>query len=301
MELIEGILKKIENNFFNLEDALYDTKILVKNLKIRKNIKWIDLEINGYNNNSIIPEYRKIQGYLIGDLDKDWHIDYQIIVPSKVITKQFKIKLNSNLINNKVSDLIRFHNDIKSVNTMNIDKYKIEDIIIDDYYLKNLSNLAIKIDKSEIKHLLNHVRYKLRDLIYMIKMDNNYKEYIKSNSLLPNNKVDSKINHNINNSVVNIIQGNNNNQSLTNTITKNTLDKLRDELEKINLQDEYIKELEEIIKNNNALDKDTNEFSPKLNEWFGKLMSNGILKIGEIGTGISTNALYDVLKNFFGL
>lgn len=73
----------IVNNTITLSDALFRLKILLTDLESDEINDWIDNELNGYSRDSKIPEYRKYNGQIFGNIQQGYYTYSDINIPIK--------------------------------------------------------------------------------------------------------------------------------------------------------------------------------------------------------------------------
>lgn len=86
------------NNKISISDALFRLKILLNDLESDEINEWIDNEINGYHNDSKIPEYRKYSGQIFGNIQQGRYTYNEINIPIKNEYKEIRtISLKENI------------------------------------------------------------------------------------------------------------------------------------------------------------------------------------------------------------
>jgi len=63
---IQLLKNEVTNSNNKLSDLLREVKVLVREIEDRKFLQWVDKELNGYNKNDKIPDYRIVKGEPMG-------------------------------------------------------------------------------------------------------------------------------------------------------------------------------------------------------------------------------------------
>lgn len=90
MQLLQKIIDTLSDERGSLTDALLKTKVVMHQIGHAELSRWVTNELNGYDGDADLPEYRKISGRIFGELHYPGAIrrDYPLVIghlPKKTI------------------------------------------------------------------------------------------------------------------------------------------------------------------------------------------------------------------------
>jgi hypothetical protein len=83
-------------------------------------------------------------------------------------------------------------------------------------------------------------------------------------------------------------------------VSKSNLDSLKHQLSNYGIEDEDIEELSEIVQTENPNSVNT-KLGEKSNSWILKIAGKALSGVGKIATGISSNILTNVIRQYYGI
>ncbi len=163
------IIVEIANGSKKLTDALFELKILLSDLGSLEVVSWIDSELKGYETDEKIPEYRKFDGVLYGNIEQSVLgsiVQRKMAIPIKVDRLDFRrryLRENITEIENyaeeKEQGEIAIPVDIRIANQIAALKLNEFTQIVSAWF---------KIPPSTYTTIINAVRSKILDILIML-------------------------------------------------------------------------------------------------------------------------------------
>lgn len=158
---------------------------------------------------------------------------------------------------------------------------------------------------SIVVEIPNAIRTKLLDFAMSIAENFGYNIEIESfnkKSEINNQTIIHQMNNNITNSGDgNVINTGNENQIENNvTLYKGDISRLQTEFEKQGIEQEDIQEISAIITDEQP-NIEQNRLGEKANSWISKIINKSLNGVGKIATGISSNILATLIKQYYGM
>lgn len=169
MGLYEELLLSVTNTNSQLEDIFFKLKVLAARLRIKKFIKFINSELNGYNNIDNIPSYRKVNGVLKGTVENPICRRPNITLPIMHLEKYGLENIKICNFPNKISELEAFLDKDEVYYPINPEYYQILSESLDNGYV--VTNAYIPISKAQIKGILTSIRSTVLDLLMSMEED----------------------------------------------------------------------------------------------------------------------------------
>lgn len=171
------IIKELANGAISIQTALKRTKVLLQELDNKEILKWINYEIEGYPNGTIVPEYRKINGQLYGNYFKgsiSSHIKYNNVpLPLGKMPKENKQKLLIKDVTQSIEALKcmlervqQSNNKVLSI-SIPADLYPYIAKCNDDPFMM-ITSASIVFNTSEIMNIFSKVESILLDILYYL-------------------------------------------------------------------------------------------------------------------------------------
>ena len=66
--LIDEIIQLLSSDQGSITEALLKTKVLLHQIGHRELIEWVNYELNGYEKNESVPQYRVLRARVVGNL-----------------------------------------------------------------------------------------------------------------------------------------------------------------------------------------------------------------------------------------
>ncbi len=163
------IIVEIANGSKKLTDALFELKILLSDLGSLEVVSWIDSELKSYETDEKIPEYRKFDGVLCGNIEQSVLgsiVQRKMVIPIKVDRLDFRrryLRENITEIENyaeeKEQGEITIPVDIRIANQIAALKLNEFTQVVSAWF---------KIPPSTYTTIINAVRSKILDILIML-------------------------------------------------------------------------------------------------------------------------------------
>lgn len=316
--LLQEVIDDLVNTDKSLSSPLMKLNYFAKLIKNERLIGFTQNELNGYRNilDELIPDYRKAFATLLVDFQTRTYQQKDQPLPISMIDENFR----------KTLEYVFVREGIAVVEKLSTESFKGESggyiasplpmellhILQEPARKLYRSNFRIDViaarlvtNSSLVLEIPNAIRTKLLDFVMALADEFGYDIEIDSfnRKLEFNNKiVINQMNTTINNSGDgNVINTGNENQ-ITNSVTlyKGDISRLQSELEKQGIEKEDINEISEIVAIEEPIHQQ-NRLGEKANSWISKIINKSLNGIGKIATGISSNILATLIKQYYGM
>lgn len=302
---LEKLKEKIYNSSYPLDDLLLEVRWIAKKRENKAFLNWIDNELNGYDNNDAIPEYRILintvlsytatNGY--GSVLKS-NISTQILKAKKNNEKEFINHVSNLKINNGLADIQACALKVKEFGIIPEQGFS---YLIDEFLSGCfVQSFYIPMQASRYKTILNSIRILLQNFIEELDEISDWEGNDLSSRLM-DKTFNIVVNKTINNYSNNIGEGNNNvintgnNNTITSTYNENFIKDCIDIVNSINAYSEDIEKLKlEIIEELNKSKKveDKSSIIKKIKDMILAAAAFG----GDVATGMP---LFTTLLKYF--
>lgn len=310
MNILTEIVDLLSDEKNSLTSALLKMKVLSSRLNNHELSEWINKEVNGYNDDDILPEYRKFPAvikcnYVNVQFGGGWKVsDY--VVPTEAFPLGVRDMVDNVMFKQDISSLesisdqkgLKFNTPSSSVHYVN------------SYYQKQgnpgFSAYSVWVETSAIaiKELLSKVRSYALDLV--LKLEQNFGYEIEMQELIRKKSDVNKIINNIMSQTIitNIGDGNLVNSGDENIIdnnviiTKSNFEKLKEVLVKNGVHENDIQEIQEILIEEPELIN--NKFGAKVNTWLKNMLNKAIDGTWQISIGTAGTLLAEALMKYYG-
>lgn len=296
-EIINGLIDT-DVSLYNPLMKLYYLGKLIDNQEL---IEYTHKEINGYDMQDNIPDYRKARTRLFANVYNRVNGNENCVeIPNSVFKKEIQNLFEELPICNGIRE-------IEEMEKASLEKKKIgtdlplecnKDIqAIINYGEKNKNWHVQKAQLvANLESITSNIRTKLLDFVMEIgeKFGMNVEVNTFKKSTDTNNKT---INNIMNTTIYNNGDGNftntGNSNSITNSINivKNDFESLKKELKKLNIEDKEIENLEQILSREKP---NNNELGNETKGWISKIIDN-------FGISVTAEFLASMIKSFFGI
>ena len=312
------ILQEVINDLMDVDSSLFVP--LMKLYYFGKRINNSDLidftnkEINGYDPNDEVPEYRKTSQKLIANV-RGYMVDQDIEIPISMLEHPFNISFKYGFIYDGIQIVEKMAKEMMLDDGKNeiYHTMAMEYLSIVQDVAQKVTNMKDSISVQSAKTISNahifleiqsSIRTKLLDFVmelgekfsYNIEIES-FKQNSQINNLIINNIMNTTITSTGDGNVMNT--GNGNNISISNSIIKNDLESLKSEMRKHGIDEEDIIELAEIVSEEKLDEK--NNIGDNSRNWILKIVDKSMQGIGKISTAVSANLLATLVKTYYGL
>src|SRR5215469_102097 len=91
--LLDDIIDILSDEGVSLNNALLKTKVLLHTIGKRDLVPWLDNELKGYSDDSSVPEYRRVEAYVYGQVQSFTQIHHHYLVPLMHIDDDLRKRL----------------------------------------------------------------------------------------------------------------------------------------------------------------------------------------------------------------
>ncbi|MBS1495000.1 MAG: hypothetical protein JST55_15930 [Bacteroidetes bacterium] len=312
MKLLENIINKLMDSSSSVEDALLKTKVLATRIKNEKLLEWTTLELDGYKEEHLLPEYRKTIAIVKGDLVQGSQLTGMIslngiLVPIEFFEKDIQWSLTNHHLLQGIKFLEDISNDDSESDSVVFTLPNIVAAKIEQYYHENgnplLSVLRVykRVSTSNIKQIISTIRSQL--LTFMLKLEEQFGIEVEIKTLIENEK-----------QIVNIMKrtiitkgdgnvitvGNDNKIKVNTSIAKGNKKNLEEKLREQNIEKENIAKLLEII-DDESPDPIRGTLGDKVNSWISNLYAKSLPILGVLATNTLANIISALILQYYGV
>lgn len=302
MQLISEIILDLVDKDVPFSVALAKTKVLATRISNQKLLDWVNSELKGYPNQDSLPEYRRVQGTIIGDFinGRNHVTNYPIPLPEFGNGMDEKLREMPFLDgastlellgkNENPSLVFRFSDSLKS---------SLEDILRNrngPYF--QLLHIGITVPLNSVTQVLSAAKDKLLDFLLALEA-----EFGIETDLSQLKRSNPKINYIMNNTITNNGDGNVINTGANATLNvkinvkKGDKQQLADTLKANGVDTQDVVELLAVI---DTEQPDRNSFGLQVNQWIQKMLGKSLEGTWQIGIGAAGTLLAEALKAYYG-
>lgn len=315
--LLQEVIDDLVNTDKSLSSPLIKLNYFAKLIKNQELIDYTKNELNGYREDSeLIPDYRRARGTVMVDFQANYHKYLNNQLPISMIDDRYRSnfeyvyarqgiavveKLAYEALKTDSEDYIAIPLPMELLHILQEPAKKLykSDVRIDVIAARLTTNSSLVVE------IPNAIRTRLLDFVMAIADEFGYDIEIESfnkKSELNNKTIIHQMNTTINNSGVgNVINTGNENQIENQvSIAKGDISRLQSELEKQGIDKEDISEISEIVTNEDP-NVEKNKLGEKANSWISKIINKSLNGVGKIATGISSNILATMIKQYYGM
>ena len=315
MNALSEIVNLLADEKESLTGGLFKLKLLAARIQNKELFEWVNKELNGYDENDVLPEFRIVSSQLIGYFTNGYHdlpnqhIPFYVLPENlyNVIAPNYAIHQSIPIVQefaNYKDDTVELMQDAALAAILGQSMH--EKKMIKGYGVR-LYKLNVRVSTKSYTNILMNVRSYAMDLALALESELGYEVEIEE--IIKRKEETNQIIHNYmtQNNITNIGDGNLVNTGDNNTISQNTViqkgnfEQLRQTLSQIGLEAEDINELEGIVKEDNA-DMENQEFGDGVKGWLKKVTMKYWDKGKQLGLGaISSVAGSLIAKFLFGI
>lgn len=303
MELIAQIIDILSDENPSLENALIKTKVLLHRLGEKDSVEWINRELNGYTDHDEVPEYRVIQSQ-----------------PRITATDGYTRRWNDmpavmSHLSEKQRDHLTRHEMRESISGIehlaNSDGDSLSRPIPPEFWPSLSEGLSsgiqveyahCQVAKSQVLQIVTIIRSRLLDFVLELEDKlpedatpediKNFSNQIGAGHLLTNAMFGDN---------TTIVLGNNNVQTVTNSIIKNDIESLVKFLSSNGVSIDDTEELKKaIVEDRDGVDYENKRFGKKVSEWIKKMLEKSVDATWKVGIGSAGNILATAITKYYG-
>ncbi len=309
MKIVQDIIEELIDSDKTLTNPILKTKVLATKLKNHKLLYWVNKELNGYESNEDVPNYRTTSANIIGCyVNGNAHYTDQPLATSGLPAGLAKI-FNQVQLKNSVQTLESFTTNKKQGMLSQPLSAEMCGMITDQYQEQgniffNVLNARKHFGLNTVIQALSEIRSKLLDLMLALDEESNS---IDLNNLKPldkqklNKLIVENMSYQINTGDgIIATQGNKNDVKAQITITERNIDDLRRVLNENGVEKNDITELIEIIDSEKPRISE-NKPGEKVAKWMKKMVGKSIDGSWQIGIGAAGELLAQIISKYYGM
>jgi hypothetical protein len=302
VDLINQIIDTLSSETPNLESALLKTKVLLHRLGDTSSIEWINKEINGYLPEDAVPNYRKLNSVPYVNATNGVNRWAGMTPTTMHLTKEQKSYFFEDELRESISGIEFLSNG---------DSSSLSHPIPPEYWHflsqglmqgVEIENAYCEIVKSQILQVGTVIRSRLLD--FVLALEDKIPSSLESENMKEVSRkigADKLFNNAMFGSNATIIIGNNNSQTINNSVIQNDLDSLKQFFSEKGIKEADLNNLEVAIANDehspSHVDK---QYGPNVQSWIKAMMSKAVDTAWQVELGIASSLLATALNNFYG-
>lgn len=314
--LLQEVIDDLVNTDKSLSSPLMKLNYFAKLVKNQELIDYTHQELNGYDKPDKIPSYRKAAGTLYVDFQAYIHQHTDKPLPISMIDEKYRDVFKYVHIKEGIASVEKLAKEAGSSNSSG-QMYKplpMEMLFILQEPARRLYVSDVRIDvvnakigfgTSVIIEIPNAIRTKLLDFVmslgenfgYNIEIETfNKKADINNQTII--HQMSTTINNSGDGNLINT--GNENKIDSSITLYKGDIGRLQKELRNQGVDEEDIQEISEIVVSEEP-NQEKAILGQKSNGWISKVINKSLNGIGKIATGISSNLLASLIRQYYGM
>lgn len=314
--LLQEVIDDLVNTDKSLASPLMKLNYFAKLIKNQELIDYTHQELNGYDNPDKIPSYRKAVGTLYVDFQAYIHQHTDKTLPISMIDEKYRAAFKYVYIKEGIASVEKLSKEAGSGKSSG-QMYKplpMEMLFVLQEPARRLYISDTRIDviaakvgfgASVIIEIPNAIRTKLLDFVMSIGENFGYNieiETFNKKADINNQTIIHQMNTTINNSGDgNLINTGNENKIDSNvTLYKGDIARLQKELRDQGIDEADIEEISEIVVSEKP-NEEKEILGEKSNGWISKVINKSLNGIGKIATGISSNLIAALIKQYYGM
>lgn len=304
MKLVDEIIEILSSDNGILSNALIKTKVLLHKMGHKELVIWVNKELNGYNQDDELPDYRVISAQVrVAATNGAYQVNSHPI-PMKHLDDEFRHSLEEAKIAYSLAIIEKMVTDSDDVML-----HRPLPMEFNGMLGEGLSNSFIvqrawsEIPVASVSNILMQVRSRLLD--FVLELNSEFSE-IESDKELREAVGSFDASNLFNNAIfgdnVTILLGSENTQKVTNSIIKNDFETLSKVLQKNGVDRDDINLLKDAIDKDQSfsiVEKD--KFGPSVKSWMESMLSKAINTSWQIELGVAGSLLATALNNYYGL
>ncbi len=313
--LLQEVIDDLVNTDKSLCSPLIKLAYFGRLIKNKELIDYTQSELNGYHDADTLPDYRKTIGTLFIDMQMNLH-KHQGQLPVSMIDEPFRQALKYVNIKEGIAAVEKLAKESENGNSDGqiIVPLPMEMLHVLQVPARRLYKSYTRVDvigarlsgnSSIVVEIPNAIRTRLLDFVMSIAETFGYDIEIDSfnkKAETNNQTIIHQMNTTINNSGDGNVINNGNENKIENNVTlyKGDMERLKKELSQQGIDNVDIAEITEIVKIEKP-DNENDRLGEKSNGWISKIINKSLNGVGKIATGISSNILATLIKQYYGM
>lgn len=303
MKLADEIVELLSSNESVLSEALIKTKVLLHKIGHKDLVAWVNKELNGYDDSDELPDYRVVDAQVLVNAS---NLTYEVRrhpIPLGHLDKDYRNKLEKGRMPQSLAVIEEFSKSeggsLESAIPMEVNGL-LGKGLSNQYQIQRAWS---EISLTSVSNILMQVRSRLLD--FVLELSGEFSDVETTHDIKDKaKKVDAEnlFNNAIFGDNTTIVVGTENTQTVTNNITKNDFDSLRNTLIESGVADSDINSLKLAISQDSDFSViNRNEFGTSVKNWLGVMLSKAVDASWQIELGVASSLLATALNNYYGL
>ncbi|MBN9295663.1 MAG: hypothetical protein J0I41_01575 [Filimonas sp.] len=313
--LLQEVIDDLINVDKSLSAALIKLNYFGRLIKNKELIDYTQNELNGYKDKESVPSYRKTIGTLYIDMQA-YYNRHTGILPISMIDEKYRFAFQNVYVTEGIAAIEKLARESESDAAAGqiVSHFPMEMLHVLQEPARTLYKSDTRIDVigarltgnvNIVVEIPNAIRTKLLDFVISIADTFGYNIEIESfneKGKTNNQTIIHQMNTIINNSGDGNLINTGNENKIDNNITlyKGDIGRLQKELLKQGIEEVDVKEISEIVQSEDP-NKEKKLLGEKSNDWISKIINKSLNGVGKIATGISSNLLAALIKQYYGL
>lgn len=305
MDQLEEIIQILSSGDAGVTNALLKTKILLFSIGKKELATWVNHELNGYPDDSLLPDYRVVTTRILADLNNGARLYSAFPLPLGYLDEDDYEEATTCKIYLSISQVENLVTNADEAKTLQ------QPIPIDYAYIKyckkiergyELTRCYKEIALHNFVSILTQVRSRLLD--FVLELSDQLAGIPGEKSMTEKLKTidTSSLFHNSifgDNTVINF--GNENSFNVNNNIEKNDIEVLKQKLADKGIPQDDIQDLQLAIDADGPIASRNGDFGHSVSTWFAKMVSKAAQGTIGIGINVFTQTATAALKKYYGI
>lgn len=313
--LLQEVIDDLVNTDKSLSAPLMKLNYFGRLIKNQELIDYTQNELNGYRDKETIPEYRRTIGTLYVDMQA-YYNRHSGQLPVSMIEEPYRQAFKYVYVREGIAAIEKLakENEKGDSGGQIVTPLPMEMLHILQEPARKLYKTDVRIDvvgarlagnASIVVEIPNAIRTKLLDFVmsiadtfgYDIEIDS-FNKKAETNNQTIIHQMSTTINNSGDGNLINT--GNENKIDSSITLYKGDIGRLQKELRNQGIDEEDIKEITEIVASEEP-NQEKAILGQKSNGWISKVVNKSLNGIGKIATGISSNLLASLIRQYYGM
>lgn len=288
----------------SLTEAMLKTKVLLHRIGQPDLVSWVDSELTGYSVDASVPEYRQLQGSVVGTITNGYYVYSNHQIPLRQLTEEQRDKLEKTVERHSIGVIEKMLVGVEKGNTFSIPIEPeicaaLSAVLQEGYFIQHASTYF---QASQFRQVLIEVRSRL--LSFVLKLQDELGESVSDTEAktaaskldVPSMFTGAVIGDN----AVFQIMGENNQQRVSNRNVKGDRQALADELRKHSVSEDDIQTLDAAIAED-PVPTTENQYGPSVRGWMSRMLGKAVDGSWNVGISVAGTVLASALQRYYGL
>lgn len=302
MKLATEIIDILSSETPSIANALFKTKVLLHKLGEKELIQWVNSELNGYESNDDVPEYRIVPSRVMANLMNMAYSASNRELPIYHLDQELRKSLEQTRFGNSIAALENLANsESDSVQRpLPIALHaKLNEPLGNGYQVQEA---WCEVTHSSLVQILTEVRSRLLDFI--LELSDKLPEDASDTELKEmSGEIDAK--SLFNNSVIGdnatILVGDHSNQTVNNKIIKGNFDSLAKHLRDNSVEEDDIQSLRRAIEEDEQLvDHENKQYGANVKLWVTEMLGKAVESVWNVNIGVAGSLIATAINSYYG-